>query len=141
MTGLMISGMKSSQNPARVYEAVQNEPTSMEETLVLLFQGAVKLLQDGRRHLSAGEYEQWHDCSVRTRRILSELLVALDTDKAPEVCEGLNALYVYIHRLITEAGLEEDYDKLQEAIDLLKQLADTWKEAWKECRRQKQQAA
>lgn len=139
-TGLMISGMSYSQNPAGVYEAVQNEATSMEQTLVLLFQGAVRLLQDGRRHLAAGEYERWHDCSVRTRRILSELLVALDNERVPEVCEGLNALYVYIHRLITEAGLEEDYDKLQEAIDLLKQLADTWKEAWEKCRRQQQAA-
>ncbi len=140
MTGMMIFGMKSSQNPAGVYEAVQNEATTMEETLVMLFHGAVRLLQDGRDHLSADDYEKWHDCSIRTRRILSELLVALDTDQAPDVCEGLSALYVYIQRLITEAGLEEDYDKLQEAIDLLKQLADTWKEAWKKCRTQQQAA-
>lgn len=128
-------------NPAQAYQSVQNAATTPEDTLVTLFQGTVRLLQDGRRHLSAGEYERWHDCSSRTRRVLSELLLALDEQQAPELTRGLRALYVYIQRLITEAGLEEDFDKLQEAIDLLQQLAETWKEALGECNRNQEKAA
>jgi flagellar protein FliS len=133
--------MTPTNNPAHAYQSVQNAATTPEDTLVTLLQGTVRVLQDGQRHLSAENYEQWHDCSTRVRRVLSELLLALDDDHAPELNEGLRAMYVYIQRLITEAGLEEDFDKLQEAIDLLGQLADTWKEALDECNRTQEKAA
>ena len=123
-------------NPAQAYQSVQNSATTPENTLVTLMRGTVRLLKDGCRHLSEGEYEQWHDNSTRVRRVLSELILALDEDQAPQLTEGLRDLYLYIQVLITEGGLEEDFEKLQEALDLLQQLADTWEEAQKKCKDQ-----
>ncbi len=128
--------MTYNRNPAKLYRQVQTEVTDEKHLIVLLFDGAVRLLQDGRRHLAARDYERWADCSHRARRVLSELLIALDESAAPELCRSLKALYVYVQRLITEAGLEEDMGKLQEAIKLLTQLATAWKEAKKTCQNQ-----
>lgn len=121
---------------ARAYSAyrqVQSEAGDQRHLVVVLFDGLLRLLQEGRRHLAAGNYERWAECSNRARRIFSELLLALDDAQAPELCGSLRALYVYIQRLITEAGLEEDLDKLQEAILLVTQLGGAWKEAKSTC--------
>jgi flagellin-specific chaperone FliS len=40
---------------------------------------------------------------------------------------------VYVQRLIIEGGLEEDADKLEEAIGLLEQVGAAWKEARVTC--------
>jgi flagellar protein FliS len=121
---------------ARAYSAysqVQNEAADPRHMLVVLFDGLLRVLQEGRRHLAAGQFETWADCSNRVRRALSELILALDDEHSPELCGSLRALYVYIQRLITEAGLEEDMDKLQEAIDLMAQLGSAWREAKSIC--------
>jgi len=133
--------MTYSRNPARVYQQVQTDATDEKHLIVLLFDGAIKLLQDGRRHLAAREYERWAHCSNQARRVLSEMIIALDDSTAPGLCRSLKSLYVYIQRLITEAGLEEDMDKLQEAVNLLTQLATAWKEAKKTCQNQDAQQA
>ena len=117
----------------KLYQQVQTEAADEKQLLVLLFDGAARLLQEGRRHLAAGKYEQWAECSNRVRRILSELMLALDEEAAPALCESLTALYAYIQRLITEGGLEEDEEKLEEAIGLLEQLGSAWKEARATC--------
>jgi len=119
--------------PAKLYQQVQTTATDQQHLVVLLFEGAVKLLQDGRRHLAARNYERWAHCSNQVRRVLSELIIGLDDSVAPELCRSLKALYVYIQRLVTEAGLEEDMEKLQEAINLLTQLGAAWKEAKAAC--------
>jgi len=128
--------MSYTYNPVKIYKQVDTEPVDSNHLLVLLFEGAVKLLQDGRRHLMAHNYEHWAHCSNQVRRILSELIIALDEKLAPKLCKSLKVLYVYIQRLITEGGLEEDDEKLQEAINLLNQLVTVWKEAKDLCQKQ-----
>ena len=138
MTGSYNAGK---QAYPKVYQQVQTQAADEKQLLVLLFNGASRLLQEGRRSLAAGKYEQWAECSNRVRRILSELMLALDEDAAPGLCGSLKALYVYVQRLIIEGGLEEDTDKLEEAIGLLEQLGSAWKEARVTCSSQKTQNA
>ena len=133
MTGSYNAGQ---QGYSKLYQQVQTEAADEKQLLVLLFDGAARLLQEGRRHLAAGKYEQWAECSNRVRRILSELMLALDEDAAPALCGSLKALYVYVQRLIIEGGLEEDADKLEEAIGLLEQVGSAWKEARVTCSNQ-----
>lgn len=133
--------MAITYNPAKVYRQVQNEAMDQKQLLVLLFEGAVRLLQEGRRHLASRDYESWAEQSNRVRRILSELVLALDNSVDPDLCEALRSLYIYVQRLVTEGGLEEDMDKIQEAIDLLTQLGNSWKEAKTLCQRQDGKAA
>jgi flagellar secretion chaperone FliS len=138
----MIDGYNAGkQGYPKVYQQVQTQAADEKQLLVLLFDGATRLLRDGRRFLVAHKYEQWAECSNRVRRILSELILALDEGAAPELCGSLKALYVYVQRLITEGGLEEDTDKLEEAIELLQQLGSAWKEARLTCSSQRTQNA
>ena len=133
MTGSYNAGQ---QGYSKLYQQVQTQAADEKQLLVLLFDGAARLLQEGRRCLAAGKYEQWAECSNRVRRILSELMLALDEDAAPALCGSLKALYVYVQRLITEGGLEEDAEKLGEAIGLLEQMGSAWKEARVTCSNQ-----
>jgi len=118
------------------YQQVQNEAVDHRDLVVLLFEGAARFLQDGCRYLRVRDYERWAHCSNQVRRVLSELTLALDDSAAPDLCRSLKALYVYIQRIVTEGGLEEDMDKLQEAISLLTQLAAAWREAKNTCQKQ-----
>jgi len=131
-----IRNMAITYNPTKLYRQVQNEAMDQKQLLILLFEGAVRLLQEGRRHLASRDYESWAEQSNRVRRILSELIIALDNSVDTELCEALRSLYIYIQRLVTEGGIEEDMDKIQEAIDLLTQLGSSWKEAKAICQKQ-----
>jgi len=131
-----VTDMAITYNPTKVYRQVQNEAMDQRQLLILLFEGAVRLLQEGRRHLASRDYESWAEQSNRVRRILSELILALDNSVDTELCDSLRALYIYIQRLVTEGGIEEDMDKIQEAIDLLTQLGNSWKEAKAICQKQ-----
>ena len=111
--------MAITYNPAKVYQQVQNEAMDQRQLLILLFEGAVRLLQDGRRHLASRDYESWAEQSNRVRRILSELVLALDASVDPDLCEALKALYIYVQRLVTEGGIDEEWDTYVEQLNAM----------------------
>lgn len=128
--------MRYAQSAARLYRKVETSAVDQKQLLVLLYEGAVRRLREGMRYLEAGQYEDWASCSDHVRRILSELLLALDDTVEPKLTASLRTLYIYIQRLITEGGLEEDFVKLEEAVGLLAQLAEAWRQARIECMKQ-----
>ncbi|MCA9307843.1 MAG: flagellar protein FliS, partial [Phycisphaerales bacterium] len=75
-----------------------------EQLRMMLLEGALQFMRDGREGLAARNYEKSYDGFSQAKAIILELMNALKPEVAPELCARLQALYVYIFRLLTEGS-------------------------------------
>jgi flagellar protein FliS len=100
---------------------------SPAELRMMLFDGAIRFLEQGKRALLAADYEQAYNSLTRTQNILIELINALRPEHDPELCEKLSALYTFMYMQIVSGLTERDVDKLDEVHELLTYERDTWR--------------
>lgn len=59
-------------------------------------------------------------------RIIGGLQASLDKDKGGEIAETLGSLYIYIVEKLTEANVTNDIAKVDESIQILKNIKEGW---------------
>ena len=97
-----------------------------EELRLMLFDGAIRFLNAGRKGIEAKDYDVSYTNISKAQKIVLELSSSLNRDVMPEVTEKLSALYTYIYRLLIDATTQRDTKPLDEAIRLLKYERETW---------------
>lgn len=103
-----------------------NEASPQELTL-MLYDGAIRFSETAFTALEKKDYLEANKYIQKTKDIIREFQYTLNEDY--EISGQLNTLYDYIYRILTEANIKKEFGKLDEAISLLKQMRDTWKEA------------
>lgn len=101
--------------------------TTPEELTLMLYDGALKFGNRAIIEMEKNDYIQTNVYIQKMKNIIREFQFTLKDGY--EISTQLNAMYEYIHRVLTEANVKKDMDKLNEAMDLIRQLRDTWKEA------------
>ncbi|MFT8390289.1 MAG: flagellar export chaperone FliS [Sporolactobacillus sp.] len=96
------------------------------ELTLLLYNGCIKLIRQGRLAMSAGNIEEKNTYLLKAQRIVQELIVTLDR-KQP-VSEEFLPLYEYMHRRLIEANMKNDTAILDEVERLTITFRDTWKQ-------------
>ncbi|MEO1129359.1 MAG: flagellar export chaperone FliS [Planctomycetota bacterium] len=99
---------------------------SREELRMLLIEGGLLAMREGREGLVSKNFEQVYEEFSKAKAILLELIGGMKPEVAPELCAKLTSLYTYMHRLILEASLEKDIAKADEAIELMEYERETW---------------
>lgn len=97
-----------------------------EELRLMLFDGAIRFLNNGRRGLEDKNYDVSYTNISKAQKIVLELSSSLNRDVMPDVTEKLSALYTFIYRLLIDASTTRDVKHLDEAIRLLKYERETW---------------
>ncbi len=100
---------------------------SPEELRMLLLEGCVRFLRDGRAGVAERNYEKAYEGFSQAKAIVMELLTCLRPEIAPELCNNLNALYTYVYSLITQGSIDRNIDKIDEAIRLMEHDCETWR--------------
>jgi flagellar protein FliS len=95
----------------------------------LLYEGALRFLAQAEALDPRTEPAPFGERLRRAGNIVSELRLALDHDRAPELCADLSALYTFVERRIQDAHLERSVRPLAEARAILEPLLAAWKEA------------
>jgi flagellar secretion chaperone FliS len=95
--------------------------------VVMLYDGALRFLFQSAAGMREGLYPQADEKLRRAEAIVNELLVTLDMSQG-EISERLQAIYVFSNRLMMEARLERDADKLDSVRELLAELREAWNE-------------
>jgi flagellar protein FliS len=98
------------------------------ELVRLMYQRAIALVTDARDHLKAGRIKERGLAINRAYAILTELMVSLDPEKAPEMASNLKKLYCYMQERLIEANFQQKDAPLGETVRLLSTLADAWKD-------------
>ena len=110
------------------YQQTNIETASPEKLLLLLYSGAIAKLERARGELERKDYGSAHTLLVKAQDIVLELMVSLDWDTSPDLCNKLHSLYDYVYRQLVEANVRKDCSKIEESLQILSELHSGWRE-------------
>ncbi|HCR97083.1 MULTISPECIES: flagellar export chaperone FliS [Halomonas] len=97
--------------------------------IVLLFEGAQTSIRAARIHMQSGNTSEKGKAISKALDIINNGLgAALDQEKGGDIAERLASLYDYIARLLLTANLRNDEESLNQAEQLLENIASAWRE-------------
>lgn len=99
------------------------------ELTLMLYEGAIKCVNKAIMSIEKDDVMGAHNNLMKTQRIIEELRASLD-HKYP-VAKEFDTVYEYILRRLVEANIKKDKDILEEVLEHLRTMRDTWKEVMK----------
>ncbi|MEA2466821.1 MAG: flagellar secretion chaperone FliS [Thermoleophilaceae bacterium] len=96
-----------------------------ERLVVMLYDGANRFLMQGAMALRAGDLTVMNDRLRRAEAIITELRQTLDMSQG-EVASNLESIYSFCQRLLLEARLQQDAERIEQVAKLLRDLRDAW---------------
>ena len=122
-------------NAAEAYrqQRILNAPP--EQLTLMLYNGCLKFIDDGRAAVEAKDYESANNLLQRAQRIISEFRLTLNMDY--EISHQLLPLYNYIYDRLVEGNIRSDVAQIDEAKGIVTELRDAWVEAMKKARIEK----
>ena len=95
----------------------------------MLYEGAIKFCNKALYGLEQDDYAKVNENLLKAQRIITELRSTLDF-KYP-IASEFETVYDYIYRRLVDANIKKDTEILEEALDYIRQMKDTWKEVMK----------
>lgn len=99
---------------------------SPAELTLMLYEGAIKFCNIAITAVEQKDIQKAHDNIVKTQKIIEHFRVTLDM-KYP-VAQDFERVYVYLEQRLVQANMKKDPEILQEVLDHLRSMRDTWKE-------------
>ncbi len=96
------------------------------ELRLMLIEGAIKFLRQGRDGLVSKDYEACFNGYSRGRAIISELMTTMRPEPDRELYGRMQSLYAYMMSRLIESSHEKDPAKADEVIRLLEYDRETW---------------
>jgi flagellar protein FliS len=99
-----------------------------ERLVVMLYDGANRFLIQAATALRGGDLTVMNERLRRAEAIITELRQTLDMSQG-QVATNLESIYSFCQRLLLEARLKQDPEKIEQVAKLLRDLRDAWDEA------------
>ena len=99
---------------------------SPAELTLLLYEGMIKFTNIAIMAIEQGNVTKAHDNIVRVEMIIEELQSTLNHNYP--VAKDFDNVYNYIYQRLVEANMKKDKDILEEALNHIRTMRDTWKE-------------
>lgn len=99
---------------------------SPAELTLMLYEGAIKFCNIAITAIEQKDVPKAHTNIVKTQRIVEHLRATLDM-KYP-VAQEFEKVYVYLTRRLVMANVKKDTEILNEVLEHLRSMRDTWKE-------------
>ncbi len=113
------------------YHNNQIATSSPEQILVMLYDGAIRFVEQAMSAMSQRNPEKRNLNINKTIAILSELSATLDHEVGQEIAANLDALYSFMSRELCRANIGFNPQPLKVVSDMLIDLRQTWLEAIK----------
>lgn len=120
-------------NMYQQYQQNSINTASPEELTLMLYNGAIKFMNLGKIHIEKKEIEQANNAIKRAQDIIYELNNTLDMTY--EISKNLRAIYTFVIGKLIDANIKKDAKFIDEALPLIEEIRDAWKEAMKEARK------
>jgi len=123
-------GAKGTQAYAKIEVESAVMSASQQQLVIMLFDGALSALVRARLFLEDGNIPAKGLALSKAINIIENgLKVGLDEERKDELTQNLIALYAYMVRRLLQANLRNDASAIEEVENLLRNIADGWKEA------------
>lgn len=100
------------------------------ELTLMLYEGAIKFCNIAVAAIEQKDVEKAHNNIVKVENIITEFQATLD-HKYP-VAQDFDNVYSYLQERLLEANLKKDTEILEEILQHLRTMRDTWKEVMQE---------
>jgi len=97
-----------------------------EQLQMMLFDGAIQSCEQARVALQKKDYERSFQSLTRAQAIVNQLICAMKSDLAPDLCKRLKGLYTFAYRRLVDANLHHRIESLDEGLNVLKYQRETW---------------
>ena len=102
---------------------------SPAELTLMLYEGAIKFCNIAIMGIEQNDIQKAHDNIMKTQRIIEEFQITLNHDYA--VSEDFDRIYNYLLRRLREANMKKDKEILEEVLEHLRSMRDTWQQVMK----------
>lgn len=120
------------KNPWQSYRTVAVRTASPGQLVLMLYEGAVRFLEQsltGFEYTDPLQFNQTiHNNVTRAQAIVRELNVRLNMEKGGEVSANFRRLYNYFDRRLLQANLQKKREPIEEVLERLRVLRDSWAE-------------
>lgn len=100
---------------------------SPEKLIQMMYEGILRFNMQAKRSINEGDIERRTYWINRSNAVFSELIVILDYSQG-DIAHYLSGLYTYQVRLLIEANIENNSEKLDEINRVMKGLLEAWRE-------------
>jgi flagellar protein FliS len=111
---------------AKAYFQTQVTTTTQGDLLILLYDGAIKYLNQAKASMAQRDYAGKGMLISRAMDVISELDESLNPEKGGELAANLHQLYFYCNTRLLRANLEMKPEKIDEVIRILDSLRDAF---------------
>lgn len=118
--------MMNVRRGADAYRQIEARSRSPLELVVMLYDGALRFLADGRAAIERNDITARRDAFARHLAIISELQSTLNIEGGGPVATSLDELYTYVTGRIIESAAQNSVGPLDEARKVLEPLRDGW---------------
>lgn len=99
---------------------------SPAELTLMLYEGAIKFCNIAIRAIEEKDIPKAHTNIVKVENIIAEFQITLN-HKYP-IAKDFDAVYSYLKARLIEANFKKDKEILEEVLEHLRTMRDTWKE-------------
>jgi flagellar protein FliS len=100
---------------------------SQQQLLIMLVDGAIRFGKQAIEAIEAKDMARSHDRLMRMRDIVNEWVITID--RTSPIAANLLVLYEYLLYRIVQANMRKDRAIIEEVIQFLMELRDTWLQA------------
>ena len=118
----------SSPNPYAQYRQNSIETASSTRIIVMLYDGAIRFLTQALAAMEAKRYDLQSRKISSAQSIIAHLHDTLDTEIGSAFAESLNGIYTSLLRSLTMANVQNQPGPVEEAVQILRELRETWAE-------------
>ncbi len=111
------------------YQNNQINTATPEQILIMLYDGAIRFCHQAIQAMDVGDKAVQGEKISRSMAIISEFSHSLDHEIGGRIAADLDGLYGFMMRELTRANLKNDRKGLENVVDLLSGLRETWVEA------------
>ena len=118
------------QNPtaADAYRRAALENAPPIKVIRLLYQGALRFLDEAAAADPATSQRRFQDRLHRAEAIVVELRISLEKEHAPELCSELERLYLFVEDKLREAVQGRTVEPITAARSVLNTLYSAWRD-------------
>lgn len=114
-------------NATETYKQTAISTQSKGRLVVMLYDGAIRFLRQGRQAMQNGNYSQKSADLARARDIIFELNNSLNLQEGGALAQNLRSLYNFLWRYIGQAGIQNNPEMIDKSIHILEDLAGAWR--------------
>jgi len=118
--------MSNYSNYQNAYKKASDNTLDQTKLIIMLYDGAIKNASFAVEHMKSGQIEKVHECLIKTKNIVTELMATLNMDRGGDIAKNLQSLYSYMFSQLIEANMNKKTEPVVIVIDLLKELRAAW---------------